>query len=268
MKIRLLGAILVLVFVCCTACGKSPDTRIAEQAAEQQSDIQTDLKTKSDDELLEEDNSVDVMDEPAGEQTSPTDEQDTLSEAQTSPTEELLDPIEEITGITAESTSYIEEPVGYLKDKVTETGVLGEDYPILSYYGQRSSMNGQISSYHRGMDFGMEEGTPLMTPCDCLIKYTGFNETRGYWVVMYWGNGYYIVYQHMSQILVRQGMRLARGNKVGYSGDTGASLVPHLHLEILQCDSGKDEITDFNDDYVRINPYYFVFGNESVYAKP
>ena len=170
--------------------------------------------------------------------------------------------------VTAKTDDRIEEPVGYLKDKVTETGVLGEDYPILSYYGQRSSVNGQVSSYHRGMDFGMETGTALVTPCDCVIKYTGYNETRGYWIVMYWGNGYYIIYQHLSQILVRQDMRLSRGNKVGYSGDTGASLVPHLHLEILQCDTGGDDITDFNDDSSRINPYYFVFGNEEAYSKP
>ena len=286
MKKTLLGIVSILLILCCAACGQPAvppaEGQAAEPAKEQAAEPVEGAAAEADNELYEKilsaedgrEDEIPVEDAPVG---NAPDDENSLEEIAEEGVPLAVNPADadrvdaapaEDQSLTQKATGSIEEPVGYLKDKVTEKGVLGEDYPVLSYYGWRSSMNGQISSYHRGMDFYMEEGTALVTPCDCLIKYTGYNETRGYWIVMYWGNGYYIVYQHLSKILVREGFRLAKGNKVGYSGNTGASLTPHLHLEILQCDTGGDDITDFNEDDIRINPYYFVFGNESTYSKP
>lgn len=264
---------LAALLFCCAACSGSPFAQKEDQMA----DTGT-VPAEGPYEDIIEDQAVPMAEGPdAGEQDIPADAaEEQIAPADDTGAEEWADDAAAAYDgaengyleVTAKTDETIEEPIGYLKDKVTETGVLGEDYPILSYYGSRSSMNGQISSYHRGMDFDMPTGTALVTPGNCLIKYTGYNDTRGYWIVMYWGNGYYIVYQHLSQILVWEGLRLSKGNKVGYSGDTGASLTPHLHLEILQCDTGGDDITDFNDDSIRINPYYFIFGNEDAYSKP
>ena len=164
------------------------------------------------------------------------------------------------TAIEFPSSAGHDELRGYLKDKVTSTGVIGEDYPVLSFFGYRDDFGGQISSYHRGIDIDMNVGTVLISPDDCIVVYTGYNDIRGYWVVMYWKQGYYIEYQHMSEISVYDGMHVSEGDMIGYSGNTGASLMPHLHLEILKSYDGKDSISDFSDLDIRIDPYYFVFG--------
>ena len=160
--------------------------------------------------------------------------------------------------------SYPDEPVGYLKDHITGTGSLGTDYPLLSAYGPRDTVNGQISGFHRGLDFAMDEGTQLIAPDKCVVKYTGYNDQRGIWLVLYWGNGYYIGLQHLSRLFVKEGDVVLKGRVIALSGDTGASLTPHLHLDIIQNDTGYDTLTDFNDDNLRVNPYYFVFGMQEV----
>ncbi|MBQ9030433.1 MAG: M23 family metallopeptidase [Parasporobacterium sp.] len=175
--------------------------------------------------------------------------------------EETIDAPQEDDRQEDASQDITQAPTEYwnLKAKVARGGELGTEYPVLSYYGYRDDFNGQISSYHRGIDFDMPVGTELLAPDNCEVVYTGFQQQRGYWIVMYWGDGYYIVYQHLSQILVKPGMYLTKGTPVAFSGDTGASLMPHLHLEVLQSYDGTESIVDFNANEYRIDPYYFVF---------
>ena len=181
---------------------------------------------------------------------------------QTEPETEIIYVPQYITEYVTETVTP-DSPVGYLKDHVTASGTLGVDYPFLSGYGSRDDYNGQISSYHRGMDFSMPVGTELTSPDNCLVCYTGYNDIRGNWIVLYWGSGYYIVYQHLSESFVMVGQMVQKGQVIALSGDTGASLMPHLHLEILQDDEGGNNMEDFEDVTKRVNPYYFVFGVRS-----
>ena len=150
-----------------------------------------------------------------------------------------------------------------LQYRVTRNGALGIDYPIVSDYGPRESLIEGMSTDHKGIDFGMDLWTELVAPYNVVVAAVGYNEYRGNWVIMYWKAGYYILYQHMSEIDVWEGEYLAAGDRVGFSGETGVSVIPHLHLEILVSYDGYDSVTDFEDAGLRVNPYYYIFDNDS-----
>ena len=60
--------------------------------------------------------------------------------------------------------------------------------------------------------------------------------------------GFETRYGHMSKILVRNGQKVKRGDKIGLVGKTGLAKGPHLHYEVRY----KNEVLDprqyyFND---------------------
>lgn len=150
-----------------------------------------------------------------------------------------------------------------LQYRVTRNGALGIDYPMVSDYGPRESLIEGMSTDHKGIDFSMDVGTELVAPYDVTVAHAGYNEYRGNWVVMYWKDGFYILYQHMAELDVWEGEHLSAGDRVGFSGETGVSVIPHLHLEVLRSYDGQDSVFDFEDKQLRINPYYFIFDNDS-----
>ena len=148
---------------------------------------------------------------------------------------------------------------GMLGGTVTKYGRLGVDYPITSGFGPREAEIEGMSTTHMGIDFGMPVGTELVAPADCVVKYTGYDPSRGNWIVMYVGEGYYVLYQHLSSISVYTGQHLDKGTTVAFSGNSGVGTGAHLHLEVLYSPDKKDSLTYFNGSENRVNPYSFIF---------
>lgn len=103
-------------------------------------------------------------------------------------------------------------------------------HPILGY-----------TKMHKGIDFAVPTGTPIMAAGDGVVEMAGFNGAYGNYVRLRHSNGYGTAYAHMSRIAtgVRPGKRIQQGQIVGFVGSTGRSTGPHLHYEILQ---GKTQI--------------------------
>ncbi|HRC33489.1 MAG TPA: M23 family metallopeptidase, partial [Bacteroidia bacterium] len=73
---------------------------------------------------------------------------------------------------------------------------------------------------------------------------------RGYGnhVVIRHGYGYETLYGHMSKILVRSGMKIKRGDRIGLVGSTGASTAPHCHYEVMKDGKKIDPVNFFYND--------------------
>ncbi len=103
---------------------------------------------------------------------------------------------------------------------------------MVSGFGGRVSPGGIGSTNHQGDDFAVPLGTPLVAMRAGTVVSAGPVEGLGVHVVVDYGEGTQIVYGHMSSVVVYAGQRVAQGQLVGYSGNTGNSTGPHLHLEV------------------------------------
>ncbi|MGH6671600.1 MAG: peptidoglycan DD-metalloendopeptidase family protein [Xanthobacteraceae bacterium] len=84
-----------------------------------------------------------------------------------------------------------------------------------------------------GIDVSVPEGTPIKAADDGIVAYAG-NELKGYGnlVLIRHSDGYVTAYAHASQILVKRGETVKRGQVIAKAGDTGNVKTPELHFEI------------------------------------
>ena len=86
------------------------------------------------------------------------------------------------------------------------------------------------SGYHKGIDLGVAEGTPIGAMDYGTVVGVGFDPDYGNFVRVQheWGES---LYGHGSQTQVQMGMQVERGQPVMLSGSSGKSTGPHLHIE-------------------------------------
>jgi murein DD-endopeptidase MepM/ murein hydrolase activator NlpD len=91
----------------------------------------------------------------------------------------------------------------------------------------------KIVKFHTGMDFTAPSGTDVYVTGDGVIE-SVISSRRGYgnYIVVNHGFGYKTLYAHLDRANVRQGQRVKRGDVIGFVGNTGLSVAPHLHYEI------------------------------------
>jgi len=84
-----------------------------------------------------------------------------------------------------------------------------------------------------GINLAVPEGTPIRASDDGVVAYSG-NELKGYGnlVLVRHSNGYVTAYAHASELNVKRGDNVRRGQVIGKSGQTGNVTSPQLHFEI------------------------------------
>lgn len=101
---------------------------------------------------------------------------------------------------------------------------------ISSYFGRRNDpFTGKVSN-HSGVDIAVAWGTPVLAAGNGVVTYTGYNSILGNHIQVDQGQGYTVVYGHLSAILTRPGRRVLAGQPIGRVGSTGYSTGPHLHF--------------------------------------
>lgn len=92
------------------------------------------------------------------------------------------------------------------------------------------------SGSHNGVDFGVPLGTPVKALASGVVA--GYGDTDltckgasfGKWILIKYNNGLAATFGHLSLISVRNGQTVQVGDIVGYSGNSGYSTGPHLHV--------------------------------------
>ena len=84
-----------------------------------------------------------------------------------------------------------------------------------------------------GINLAVPEGTPVKAAEDGVVAYAG-NELKGYGnlVLVRHSNGFVTAYAHASEIMVKRGDAVKRGQVIAKSGQTGNVTSPQLHFEI------------------------------------
>jgi len=103
---------------------------------------------------------------------------------------------------------------------------------ITSYFGYRVAPLLRASEYHTGLDIANEPGTPIYATADGVVRYAGWANGYGLSMVLDHGFAYSTLYGHCSELTVKEGAQVKRGQLIGRMGSTGTSTGPHLHYEV------------------------------------
>jgi murein DD-endopeptidase MepM/ murein hydrolase activator NlpD len=117
-----------------------------------------------------------------------------------------------------------------------DSGEIDFQFPInsniTSQFGAVRVLNGTVETRHTGWDLQAATGTPVMAMAAGKVAFAGTMDIRGNVVILDHGYGVFSVYAHLSVMNVTRGQRVAKGQILGMSGNTGRSSGPHLHWEI------------------------------------
>ncbi|HWF64428.1 MAG TPA: M23 family metallopeptidase, partial [Rhizomicrobium sp.] len=105
---------------------------------------------------------------------------------------------------------------------------------ISSGFGRRFHPILGYTRMHKGVDFAVPTGTPVMAAGAGEISFMGWANGYGNFVVINHGNGFATAYGHLSRFAagMHRGSRVRQGEVFAYSGATGLATGPHLHYEI------------------------------------
>lgn len=125
-------------------------------------------------------------------------------------------------------------------------------------FGSVRIMNGQARNPHNGEDIGAPLGTEVAATNDGIVRLTVDHIFSGKGVFLDHGLGFYSMYFHLSDVLVKEGDLVRAGQIVGKVGATGRATGPHLHWGVKL-------------NGARVNPYALLdlpFKAESQSATP
>jgi murein DD-endopeptidase MepM/ murein hydrolase activator NlpD len=113
---------------------------------------------------------------------------------------------------------------------------------VITAYGAKA--NGKAND---GINLAVPEGTPVKAADDGVVAYSG-NELKGYGnlVLVRHSNGYVTAYAHASELLVKRGDTIKRGQVIAKSGQSGEVASPQLHFEIRKGSSPVDPLQFLN----------------------
>ena len=108
---------------------------------------------------------------------------------------------------------------------------------ISSSFGMRKHPIFQQRRMHRGIDFALPMGTPVLATATGQVEEimtSPHRSTYGRYVLICHDEEYSSLYAHLSKVQVAEGELIQKGDTIALSGNSGLSTSPHLHYEVLQ----------------------------------
>jgi murein DD-endopeptidase MepM/ murein hydrolase activator NlpD len=148
----------------------------------------------------------------------------------------------------AQATANVEEKTAEAPAKAAETTSALPTFrwpvrgKVVTSYGAKT--NGKSND---GINLAVPEGTPVKAAEDGVVAYSG-NELKGYGnlVLVRHSNGYVTAYAHASELMVKRGDTIKRGQVIAKSGQSGEVASPQLHFEIRKGSSPVDPLQFLN----------------------
>ncbi len=131
-----------------------------------------------------------------------------------------------------------------------------KDFTMSSGYGVRRDPIYGSSKFHAGLDFAAKKGTPVFATADGKISEAGRQSGYGNCIDISHGYNYVTRYAHLSEIFVKPGQEVKRGEMIGKVGSTGKSTGSHLHYEVRFKDQPQNPVN-----------YYFMDLTPEQYAE-
>ena len=103
---------------------------------------------------------------------------------------------------------------------------------ITSLFGHRRFFNGQARNPHSGLDIAADSGTTIHAAGNGSITLSDDLYFNGKTLFIDHGQGLVTMYCHMSELLVKSGETVNKGQAIGLVGATGRATGPHLHWSV------------------------------------
>ncbi len=130
----------------------------------------------------------------------------------------------------------LEELSAVAKERWTQWASTPSIWPvkgwITSGFGPRVSPFTGRPAMHDGLDIGAPPNADVLAPAAGQVTAAGFDLRMGYVINIDHGYGIQTQYGHLAKILVKQGQKVKRGDRIGLVGSTGLSTGPHLHYMV------------------------------------
>lgn len=162
----------------------------------------------------------------------------------------------------AQSLSFdmLKEAIGEQKNKLSHIPAIIpiniKDFSMSSGYGYRVDPVYGTTRFHAGLDFAASMGTEVYATADGVVDVADRRSGYGNCIDISHGYNYLTRYAHLSEILVRPGQQVKRGDLIGKVGSTGKSTGPHLHYEVRFKDEPQNPVN-----------YYFMDLTPEQYAE-
>ena len=99
-------------------------------------------------------------------------------------------------------------------------------------FGMTRLFNEERTSTHRGTDFPVNEGAPVVVSNSGTVVLAKELFYEGNCVIVDHGQRFFTIYMHLSKLEVKPGNKLGKGERLGLSGQTGRVTGPHLHMGV------------------------------------
>ena len=126
------------------------------------------------------------------------------------------------------------EKVQEEREKNKEPSKSISPYSITSDFGERAHPITGRRSWHEGVDIKVNEGTDIVAVESGKVTSARNSTSYGNVIEIDHGNGRTTKYAHLKSMQVAVGDMVAKGQKIGLSGNTGQSKGAHLHFEELE----------------------------------
>ncbi len=120
-------------------------------------------------------------------------------------------------------------------------------YPSASY-GYRLDPFTGVRDFHSGIDISAPRGNKVVATADGLAIFAQSQVGYGRLVVVQHKFGLSTRYGHLSQVAVKVGQRVKKGDIIGYVGSTGRATGPHLHYEVRLNGQPMNPLLFFRDE--------------------
>jgi len=102
-----------------------------------------------------------------------------------------------------------------------------------SGYGYRIHPIYKEKKFHMGLDLAAEKGTPVKATADGIVEKAEYKpEGYGRFLVIMHNDEYTTLYAQLSEMNVKVGDKVKKGEVIGAVGSSGMSTAPHLHYEV------------------------------------
>jgi murein DD-endopeptidase MepM/ murein hydrolase activator NlpD len=132
-------------------------------------------------------------------------------------------------------TDFYDEAGNTSRKFLMRRPVRGDSIRLASGFGPRRHPILNFVRPHNGVDWAGPIGTPIMAAGSGIVEDATRKVENGNYIRIRHANGYKTTYSHMSRFAagISEGVRVRQGQIIGAIGNTGLSVGPHLHFEVL-----------------------------------